>query len=124
MIINLLKRYWGNTKIKNISHSEWQKFIDYFTKAINISGDQSQTRIDKVKMLTVEQIKSILQYCKRNRNKDKPYCYLIITLLVTGCRLGEALAVQWHNLNAHKNTINIHHTYAVRKHELGPTKNP
>ncbi|GAA3630073.1 site-specific integrase [Lactobacillus hamsteri] len=94
-----------------------------FALQITVAGNNSRTRKGKTNLPNISQIESIVKYCKDHRDLKSPFAYLILTLLLTGCRSGEAKALKWHNIHFENNTIDIHHSYNQWKKENGPLKN-
>ncbi|MBD5430984.1 MAG: site-specific integrase [Lactobacillus sp.] len=111
-----------------------------FTYNTKIGGVNTKTRVDKVTFPSLKQIKQINQTAKDRRSiylmsakditlhgrkvgddKGNITDYVIMTQIMTGMRIGEALGLKWHNL--HDDTIDIHHSYESDTHVLGPTKN-
>lgn len=162
-----LKEYWRKTKIKDITHDDWQQFMNWmgeryaessvrmfrkkyhsaiynaiddgiisrdFTKRITVTGTAKRTRLDKVHMLTVDDIKRLITLAKSRRritevsnstNAKGNICdYIILTMILTGMRIGECLALKWHNLHFDTSTIDVHHEYDPDSHHLGSVKTP
>jgi integrase len=94
-----------------------------FTYGVQINGNDSKTRADKVKMLSVAQIKKLLHYSVEHCKPTVISPYVIAAIILTGARIGEILALKWSNLNEVERTIQIHHSYSADRKELGPTKN-
>lgn len=160
-----LEEYWGKTRLKDITHEDWQKFMNWmgkryaktsvrmfrkkyhsaiynalddgiivkdFTQRITVTGTTKHTRLDKVRMLSVDDIKRLIQLSKSRRRitemsnstnfKGNICDYVILTMILTGMRVGEALALKWHNLHFDTCTIDVHHEYESDSHYLGPTK--
>lgn len=161
----VLKSYFQDTRIKEITRDDWQRFLNYlganyartsiktflkkyhpviisaiqdgiikidFTKNTIITGSKKRTRLDKVKMLSVGQIKELIQLAiKRRRITEKSNCtnfkgnicdYVILTILFTGMRVGEAIGLQWQDIDFKNNKIHICHSYNSDTHILGPVK--
>lgn len=162
-----LKEYWQQTKLKDITHDDWQEFMNWmgkryaessvrmfrkkyhsaiynaiddgiitkdFTKRITITGTNKRTRLDKVRMLSVEDIEKLIKLAESRRRttqksdvtnlKGNISDYVILTMILTGSRIGEALGLKWHNLHFDTSTIDVHHEYDSDTHQLGPTKTP
>lgn len=93
-------------------------------------------------MLTVDDIKRLITLAKSRRritevsnstnsevsnstNSKGNICdYIILTMILTGMRIGECLALKWHNLHFDTSTIDVHHEYDPDSHHLGPVKTP
>ncbi|RVU71817.1 site-specific integrase [Lactobacillus xujianguonis] len=105
-----------------------------FTQRITITGTTKRTRLDKVRMLSVDDIERLIKLAKSRRRitqkadatnlKGNISDYVILTMILTGMRIGECLALKWHNLHYDTSTIDIHHEYESDSHHLGPTKTP
>lgn len=88
-----------------------------FTNETYITGSTERTRLDKVKMLSVEQIKALIKLALDRRRpfemastdslKGNMSDYMIITLILTGMRLGEASALTWDDIDFENKTISI-----------------
>ena len=65
----------------------------------------------KVTALTEEEQDEFVEYVL-SMKKHSHVRYLIIFLLGTGCRVGEALALQWEDVDFNKNCIHIRHSVA------------
>lgn len=59
----------------------------------------------KVKVLTVKQQQQLVEYCKKN-----PKHYIFIFLLGTGLRIGEALALNWDDINFENQKLYVKNT--------------
>ncbi|MCH3904139.1 MAG: site-specific integrase [Lactobacillus sp.] len=95
-----------------------------FTYGVQISGSTAHTRIDKVQMPSAEQIKKLLNYTIEKCSQPKVVSpYVIATLIMTGGRIGEVLALRWSDLNELESTIQFHRSYDSDKRIFGPTKN-
>lgn len=92
-----------------------------FTQNVNINGNDSNTR--KPIFLSYSDAQKLLKTAIEERDPNVPSTYIIITIILTGARVGEISALKWHNLNIRKHTISIHHSYNSDIKELGPTKN-
>lgn len=92
-----------------------------FTQGININGNDTNTR--KPVFLSYAEAQKLLKTALDDRDPAVPSTYIIIAIILTGARVGEISGLKWHNLNAKKHTIAIHHSYNSDIKELGPTKN-
>ena len=171
-----LEEYWGDTKIKDITPTMWQAFLNKLGKhyakssvknfykkyhsaikmamqegiivsdptyGTKITGSTARTRKDKVEFPSLAHTKDILNKVIERRSpylmsakeitlhgrkvgKDKGnICdYVLALQILTGARIGEALALRWCDLHPDNNTIDIHHSYNPDTRELGPTKTP
>lgn len=105
--------------------------LDFMTNT-SITGSNTHTRLDKVKMLSVSQIKNLVQLSINRRktnekraksSRDGNICdYIILTILLTGMRDGEAAGLRWSDIDFKKQIININHSYIFNLHKLGNTK--
>ena len=68
----------------------------------------NEERIDKY--LSVEQQKALLEYLREEPKYNKVIYPLILLMLGTGSRIGEALALRWDDIDFDNNIIAIHHT--------------
>lgn len=113
-----------------------------FTYGSKISrGSHKRTKKDKVKLPSLARIQDILNKLLERRSpflmsaseitkygrkagKDKGnICdYVLIMQILTGARIGEALALRQKDLHPQNNTIDIHHSFDSITRELGPTK--
>lgn len=103
-----------------------------FDKNTTITGSNKRTRLDKVKMLSVSQIKDLIRLAMKRRkitekcdetNSDGNICdYSILTMLFTGMRDGEVNALKWSDIDFKNSKIKIRHTYNSDTHKLGPVK--
>lgn len=162
-----LKEYWHKTRLKDITHDDWQQFMNWmgkkyakssvrmfrkkyhsaiynalddgiiardFTQRITVTGTTKRTRLDKVRMLSVDDIEKLIKLAKSRRRttqradvtnlKGNISDYVILTMILTGMRIGECLALKWHNLHYDSSTIDVHHEYEADSHYLGPVKTP
>lgn len=103
-----------------------------FTANTAISGSTKHTRLDKVKMLSVSQIKRLIQLAMKRRktsekdilaNREGNICdYMILAIILTGMRDGEAAGLRWPDIDFKNHLIHIRHTYIFSIHKLGETK--
>ena len=162
-----LETYWNKTRLKDITHDDWQQFMNWmgkryakssirmfrkkyhsaiynalddgiivrdFTQRITITGTTKRTRLDKVRMLSVDDIERLIKLAKSRRRitqkadvtnlKGNISDYVILTMILSGMRIGECLALKWHNLHYDSSTIDVHHEYEADSHYLGPVKTP
>lgn len=84
----------------------------------NPSRDIIQPRVqarkkEKVKHLSDSQLKLLMDYLAALPSSYKNYVYatLVRFLLATGCRIGEAQALEWSDIDLEKGTININKNY-------------
>ena len=61
----------------------------------------------KVKYLSVQQIKQLVDSLKDGITPRMVSRYMIITAILTGMRLGEIMALNWNDLNVNFKTIRI-----------------
>ncbi|MDF7638383.1 site-specific integrase [Lactobacillus sp. ESL0791] len=94
-----------------------------FTFGAQIIGNEAHTRKDKVKFLSLAEIKKLFAVALDNRSTNSTSTYMIITAILTGARISEIKALRWHNIHYDKHTIDIHHSYSEKLHQLMPTKN-
>lgn len=72
----------------------------------------------ETRALTRLEQKAFVDYCKKT-TKHSNIKNLIFLLLGTGCRVGEALALTWDDIDFAKNVININHAVAYTKNDDG-----
>ena len=65
----------------------------------------------KVKYLSVQQIKQLVDSLKDGITPRMVSRYMIITAILTGMRLGEIMALNWDDLNVNFKTIRINKSY-------------
>ena len=150
--LNKLGKHYAKTSVKNFYkkyHSAIKMamqegiIISDFTYGTKITGSTARTRKDKVAFPSLAHTKDILNKLIERRSpylmsakeittygrkieKDKGnICdYVLALQILTGARIGEALALRWEDLHPDNNTIDIHHSYNPDTRELGPTKTP
>src|SRR5699024_4656115 len=61
---------------------------------------------------------------KVGKDKGNICDYVLALQILTGARIGEALALRWEDLHPDNNTIDIHHSYNTDTRKIGPTKTP
>ena len=150
--LNKLGKHYAKTSVKNFSkkyHSAIKMamqegiIVSDFTYGTKITGSTARTRKDKVEFPSLAHTKDILNKLIERRSpylmsakeittygrkvgKDKGnICdYVLALQILTGARIGEALALRWEDLHPDNNTIDIHHSYNTDTRKIGPTKTP
>ena len=148
---------FGQMKVTDLTRHQYQKFINELledrktttvkhinatmSNALKMAVDQNMIIknpctgiiIKKVEEVTSKkihfwnknEIKDFLQTCKTD---NMMYYYLFLMLIRTGLRKGEAMALQWEDIDIEKCEININKTliYHLSKEEaaFGPPKTP
>lgn len=148
---------FGQMKIKDLSRHQYQKYINKLledrksttVKHINATMSNAlRTAVDlnmiiknpstgviikkvdepeneKIHYWGKREIKVFLEVCKED---NMMYYFYFLTLIRTGMRKGEAMAIQWEDINFEKGEISINKTllYHVSKEEaaFGPPKTP
>lgn len=74
----------------------------------------------KLRYLPPEHISSFLEQVKQ---RSLEHYFFFLTLLDTGMRKGEALALTWEDIDLPRQTIYVNKTYVARTRSIGPTKN-
>lgn len=80
-----------------------------FTQRIELTWDKSRTV--KVKYLSIEQINDLVNSLESNIKPTYISCYMILTAIYTGMRLGEIMALKWSDINFSFKTISISKSY-------------
>lgn len=103
-----------NTKLKNL-----KTFFNYLVEEEILTEKRNPTlklsyvkETIKIEIFTDEQIKQILNYFKRLKNRDRTYYsvrdYTIcIVLLGTGVRLGELINLRWKDINFESSIVTV-----------------
>lgn len=80
-----------------------------FTDGIKLGGNDDKTL--HVKCLNVAEIVKLIQYLKNGRQTRYTSCYMILTAIYTGMRLGEIMALTWDDINFNFKTITINKSW-------------
>ncbi|HGK8281686.1 TPA: tyrosine-type recombinase/integrase [Streptococcus pyogenes] len=78
-----------------------------------------------IKFIASEDLKELLSYMERLANKKYIYYFdyvLYSVLLATGCRFGEAVALEWSDIDLEEGTIDINKNYSRLLKILGTPK--
>lgn len=79
----------------------------------NIEKPRKQRK--KIDVYTPQEIGKILQYIRKDMEKEKETCLLLVRLLHdTGMRIGEALALRWQDIDLKNEEIHIHENLTNR----------
>lgn len=149
----LLERYFKNRPMKNITRTDYQKFLNELgknhTRAVvtlytsaykacvksaladeviskNFTLQTEKTWKDKeeVEYLELDELKRLIEYVESKLGGRYLSYYVIYVAIYTGMRLGEILALEWSDIDFDAKTISITKTYNSRAHQIGPTKTP
>ncbi|MGH2319347.1 tyrosine-type recombinase/integrase [Planococcus sp. SE5232] len=143
-----IKPKFGHLKLKDISMRQVMDFKTYlennfkslnsartvysnFKVIINHSVKFYNMKIDPtLKIEPIKRVKAKVNYMKKEEFESRlqeftihHYQELTHTLFFTGLRIGEALALQWKNVDLVNMKLFVAHTLDVNKRELGPPKN-
>jgi integrase len=75
-------------------------------RELRLEGEDKRTRQEQIKAFTTEQLQTFLKAVERVHAAYVPF---FVTLALTGMRLGEALGLQWDDLNSDDRTIRVQH---------------
>ena len=136
--INLVRHYFGDLTIKDITRTKYQEFINFiakkhapvtvkklngsvracvnsaiidglisadFTKQVQVHGNEDRKLA--VNYLNIEEIKKLTQTTINKLDVSMPSCYMILTAIFTGARLGEISGLQWSDIDFTNNIIDI-----------------
>jgi len=86
----------------------------YLDKEFNqVEHQEDKTKITNIEYLDITDITDITKYF----NKQKTIDYVVNTLIYTGIRIGECLALNWNDIDLKKGTININKTLVYTNNE-------
>lgn len=144
-MLKFVQKYFGNTKLKDITKIDYQKMIDEFSKnhvkttvgmlngAIRSSLQDaleeqiihfdftrnalisSKKKSKQIKYFEIDEAYRIRQYCLHHANMHCISRYSIALSLATGLRYGEVLGLTWKDINFEKNTISVNKTYDYKR---------
>ncbi|WP_130068749.1 tyrosine-type recombinase/integrase [Bacillus albus] len=96
------------------------------TNKIQIKEQQVLNKKEKIKCYDVDELNALLDYIL-NEKKSFKYYSLFMFLARTGLRIGECLALQWHDISFENKTIHINKTLITTQRnqsiQFGPPKN-
>ncbi|WP_251547927.1 site-specific integrase [Limosilactobacillus caecicola] len=80
-----------------------------FTIGVKLGGDESRSL--HVEYLNIAEINTLVKYLKNGRQPRYTSRYMILTAIYTGMRLGEIMALTWHDVNFNFKTITINKSW-------------
>lgn len=149
----LLERYFKNRPMKNITRTDYQKFLnelgknhtrtvvtlytsaykacvksaladEVISKNFTLQTEKTWKDKEEVEYLELDELKRLIEYVESKLDGRYLSYYVIYVAIYTGMRLGEILALEWSDIDFDAKTISITKTYNSRAHQIGPTKTP
>lgn len=126
---HILKFYAHLHEERNLSAGTIQLYQNFLYPAFQMAVEDSIIRInpcngcmkdyiltaDERIPLTKDEESRLLDYVKNSSPYYKKYYTLLVFMLGTGVRIGEALGLTWKDIDFKKGTININHQVVYRK---------
>lgn len=149
----LLERYFKNKPMKDITRTDYQKFLnelgknhtrgvvssytskyiacvksaladEIISKDFTLQTEKTWKDKEEVEYLELDELKQLIEYVESKLNGRYLSYYVIYVAIYTGMRVGEILALEWSDIDFDKRTISITKTYNDRIHQIGATKTP
>lgn len=149
----LLERYFKNKPMKDITRTDYQKFLnelgknhtrgvistytakyracvksaladEIISKDFTLQTEKTWRDNKEVEYLELDELKQLIEYVESKLDGRYLSYYVIYVAIYTGMRIGEILALEWSDIDFDKRTISITKTYNDRIHQTGATKTP
>lgn len=149
----LLERYFKDKPMKDITRTDYQKFLnelgknhtrgvistytskyracvksaladEIISKDFTLQTETTWRDRKEVEYLELDELKRLIEYVESKLNGRYLSYYVIYVAIYTGMRIGEILSLEWSDIDFDKRTISITKTYNDRIHQIGATKTP
>ncbi|WFA02824.1 tyrosine-type recombinase/integrase [Limosilactobacillus fermentum] len=129
VIGSALKKYWGDTRLRDIKRSDYQAFMNWyganhardsvskdFTSNVKVVYNRQRER--KVQYLTSSEFETLKRATVAGLDHHNTSRYMILTAIYTGMRKAEVQALTWKDIDFK------HATITVNKSSVGLNSQP